>query len=79
MKKKPKRSYVTPVTDVVEVSAERLLCLSGLSAPQTNSPFTGSQDWGSSSPDLNVPFSGSQDWGSSSPDLNLPFGGSQDW
>jgi hypothetical protein len=76
MKKKPKRTYVTPVTDVVEVSAERLLCLS---APQTNSPFTGSEDWGSSSPDLNVPFSGSEDWGSSSPNFNLPFGSNMDW
>jgi len=59
MKKKLKRTYVTPLTDVVEVSAERLLCLS---APQTNSPFTGSEDWDGSSPDLNLPFGGSLDW-----------------
>jgi len=60
MKKKLKRTYVTPVTDVVEVDSERILCMS---SPQLNTPFGGMQNWdGSAGPDLNLPFGGSQEW-----------------
>ncbi len=41
MKKNKKRDYSTPLTNVMEVKSERILC----GSPQFNSPYSGNQDW----------------------------------
>jgi len=71
-KQKAGKNYLPPVTDVVEVAAERLLCVSS---------YGSSQDWGGSGIGYGSSYSGSQDWGggSSGGGYTPPYNNPQDW